>query len=154
MSRSTNEITRCRSVADLSFRELVVIWIQTLLGFSILKVEGDSQLSQCGITLSFMVLGLEIVYHKKATKEQPIQRIRKIGTRLVRSDVYTVITDRVSYNDVRGGTLNYNINLGSKYSSFFHLCCHLHPALTWCSITNTRVKYKSTKTNKKAYVYH
>ena len=42
-----------------------------------------------------MVLGLEIVYHKKATKEQPIQRIRKIGTRLVRSDVYTVITTGV-----------------------------------------------------------
>ena len=42
----------------------------------------------CGITLSIMICGLEIVCRKKASKE----RIRKIGTRLVRSDVHTVIT--------------------------------------------------------------
>ena len=50
----------------------------------------------CGITLSIMVFGLEIVSiyeivcQKKESKEQPIQRIRKIGTRLVRSDVHIV----------------------------------------------------------------
>ena len=52
----------------------------------------------CGNTLSIMFFGLEIVSRyeivcrKKASKEQPIQRIRKIGTRLVRSDARDVIT--------------------------------------------------------------
>ena len=43
----------------------------------------------CGITLSIVVFGLEIFSQKK---EQPIQRSRKIGTRIIPSEVRTIIT--------------------------------------------------------------
>ena len=51
-----------------------------------------------GITLSIMVFGLEVasrykkVSQKKAPKEQPIQRFRKIGSRLVPTDGHTITT--------------------------------------------------------------
>ena len=99
----------------------------------------------CGITLSIMVFGLEIECQKKASKEQPIQRIRKIGTRLVRSDVHIITTVWTSHNDVRGRILYYNINVRKKHLSclnghmsnmciYLYLCCHFHPGPGWHQI--------------------